>query len=242
MTVSKLLYPVEGGEQFKNSHFNSIPEFCCARKAYGEREATIQLRKLGEVFLKHGMQEEFALFLNHRHFPLNEGEVLVETVNADGTLSVTMPWKISEDGEVAEPTSNAYWEKHCFSPESLVIPQTWLFSDDGGGAIPYEYINSSIPLPSPSIDFVKDLHQALSAMGLSKLFGLKRLGDVRSVQTFEVTPSKEERTSLTGFGKEPEGDWDLDGKEFKVLWYFKDNGDPVHTCDCNKCGSCVNCR
>jgi len=239
MTVSKLLQPVEG-TQLKNSHFNSIPEFCCARKAYGEREATIQLRKLGEVFLKYRMQEEFALFLNHRHFPLTEGEVLVETVNNDGTLSVTIPWKISEDGEEVEPTPNAYWEKHCLSPGSLVVPQTWRFSDDGE-VMPYEYISSSSALTPPPTAFVKELYHSLSAMGLGHLFGLKRLGDIRTMKTFEITPSKEERTSLTGFGKVPEGDWDLEGKEFKVLWYFKDNGDPVHSCSCNKCGTCDNC-
>jgi hypothetical protein len=50
------------------------------------------LPQLGNIFIKHNLEESYGLTLMHNHFPISSDEVLVESLNDD--ISVTVPWKI----------------------------------------------------------------------------------------------------------------------------------------------------
>jgi hypothetical protein len=64
-----------------------------AAKAEEAKESLIPI--IGSTFAKYGLTDSFCLCLVHRHFDLSLGELLVETVSADGKKSVAMPWLIN---------------------------------------------------------------------------------------------------------------------------------------------------
>ncbi len=60
--------------------------------AYKKANGPKALNEIGQIFLKYKQAENFGLALLHRHFPLKDNEVLVESFNNE--VAVTMPWRI----------------------------------------------------------------------------------------------------------------------------------------------------
>jgi len=236
MSVSVLLQP-----SFKDATktFNFVPKFCCARNNFLAADGPSLIKKVGAVFLKFGMQNDFGLVMVHRHFELQNGEILVESENADGSLSVAMPWKI--EGGVASPSEKETFDKHSLKGSGVLVPQTWCLAENGH-AEPYEYQLSSTEMTDPPKQFVKELCCELKKHGLEKLVGVRRLGN-KEAHSYEVTP-KDGRSSYTAFGSMPAIgiDFQVDPEQMmKVLWYFDDEGKIHSGGDCNRCGSCGSC-
>jgi len=222
------------------SHFNSVPNFCCAIKKFDEKNVQAAIQDFRDVFLGHGMEERYGLIMNHRHFVLQDGEILVETLNQNGKLSVAMPWKIENGLDNPIPTMADVWVKHGLQPKKHIIPQTWAFTE-AGVMVPYEFLSSDVPdvLP-PSSAFVADVFAVLQQHKLWDVLGLRRLDDDREGEAFEVTP-KGERFSVTTLGSRPDGVEIEGGAVRKVLWYFTKDGDIRQAMDCYRCGSCGWC-
>jgi hypothetical protein len=64
--------------------------------AYRKAKGSEALKEIGQIFIKHNQVENYGLTLLHRHFPLKDNEILVESTN--NKVAVTMPWRI--DGKI----------------------------------------------------------------------------------------------------------------------------------------------
>ncbi|OXA46408.1 uncharacterized protein LOC110856250 [Folsomia candida] len=217
------------------THFNSIPNFCCAKRAFDERGVRNLIDEFKRIFLDHDMEDEYGLIMNHRHFLLQENEILVETLKQDGNISIAFPWQV-KDGK-AHPTPNSEWNEHNLTRKEFIIPQTWKFDQDGG-LIPYEFLATDYPQLDPSQPFVTDLFEAMRLHGIQDVLGLRRLDGDRNGEAFEVTPEGG-RVSVTTMGSRPDGmTIDTVGK---VLWYFTKEGDTEEAMACTRCGTCGIC-
>jgi len=235
MAASKIL-------QVSTSNFNQVPKFCCAEKDFREKNAEKAIENLGVLFSQHAVHDRYGLFMNHRHFNLKEGEILVETLNAKGNVSLALPWTVLQDGTPIPPTDNPRWEEFglTMTYDEKVMPQTWRFGENGT-LIPYEYIITRDELVEPPSEFAFQLFCQLKELGLEGVVGIKCLGEPGSPNSYEVNP-REERVSISGLGSFPPGDWDMDGEMYRVLWYFTSEGKMkcLSTCSsqCSYCGSC----
>ncbi|OXA53460.1 uncharacterized protein LOC110849594 [Folsomia candida] len=216
------------------THFNSIPDFCCAKRAFDERGVRNLIDEFKRIFLDHDVQEEYGLIMNHRHFLLEENEILVETLKQDGNISVAFPWRV-KDGE-AHPTPNSEWDQYNLTRKEFIIPQTWKF-DQHGSLIPYEFLASDSPQPEPSRPFVAVLFEVMRQHGVQDALGLRRLDGDRNGEAFEVTPEGR-RVSVTTMGSKPDN---ISGTVGKVLWYFTKDGNTEEAMACTRCGQCVVC-
>lgn len=93
---------VQQGAKFTDSYipstyanFTSLEDAVLAYKNVLVKEPNF-LIEIGKIFLKFQQAEKFGLALLHKHFPLKDDEILVESVNKQ--FAVTMPWKI--DGKI----------------------------------------------------------------------------------------------------------------------------------------------
>lgn len=78
--------------------FSALPNFRNARKNFEVKNVKSIIHKLGEIFIRHGVQDDFGLSMNHRHFKMSSEEILVQTINDESTKSLSFPWVV--DGNV----------------------------------------------------------------------------------------------------------------------------------------------
>jgi len=81
-------------DNYSSEIFKVIPEFVDAVSIFAARQAADAVDAVGRIFVEHNMYEQYGLIMVHRHFPVSTNEILVETINESGNLSVTMPWTI----------------------------------------------------------------------------------------------------------------------------------------------------
>jgi hypothetical protein len=127
-----------------------------------------------ELFIRHGMCNQFGVTLLHRHFDLDQSERLVEV----GKTST--PWGPSA-------YENTYLGK--------VIPQAFIFSAPGQ-LVPFEYtfftheaMNSGtiIDISSATKAFVDDLETLLLLFQLEKVLGLRTRPETSAKYEVEFT-------------------------------------------------------
>jgi hypothetical protein len=81
-------------EGYNSQVFQNVPDFSDVAVKLGELDIPKILEKFGKIFAKFGVHKELELFAIHRHFDLEDGEILVEAVSKNGSKSVSLPWKI----------------------------------------------------------------------------------------------------------------------------------------------------
>lgn len=154
--------------------FHAIGDLRPSADQLNDLNGTAWIKTVGKDLLKkHGMNETFGIGLLHRHFDIDDNQILVEFNN------ITLPWKTAmiapeEDGSTISATS---WK---------LIPQ----SDDKFAWMPYEFkwepaVKPEAALESAStsvpIDlnlekyktFLEEFSAALRKEGLEKVLGLR---------------------------------------------------------------------
>jgi hypothetical protein len=163
-----------------------------------------------KIFARNKVQDRFGLYLNHRHFLLQQGERLVEYGN------VQTPMQLSS----ASPDMMA-----------RVVPKTWGFFD--GSLVPFEFKFASSaealrPTFAPS-QFLSDLQSYLDTNGLASRFGILSRVDHHDFDPqgyFEMTVG---RVSMMVPNE------DFPDKDIThVAWFFDENGAKIAK-DCYRC-------
>jgi len=75
--------------------FDNLPHICKAAKNFTRMKAEGLVKELGKVFVKHNVYNDYGLLLLHRHFDMSNAELLVESFNKNGDISVALPWIVN---------------------------------------------------------------------------------------------------------------------------------------------------
>lgn len=149
--------------------YNALEDYKVARVHATNTDA---VAALGDVFMRHAVNDTFGLCLLHRHFKVRGGEVMVEVVRGNATRT--------------EPRVLPTWE---FSPTADVVPSVMGVTANGS-LVPYEFLDvreSDFGAVSETTrrvlagfysrseaftPFFVDLASALDAAGLRSAFGV----------------------------------------------------------------------
>lgn len=133
-------------------YYDSLPEIEEADALFTERWSTDSLAaKVGHVFTKHGVQDDFGLSLLHRHFDMDPAEILVNIEN------VAVPWHTAS-----------------MNPQlANVMGSSWRIVSDGLAPIEFHYTNDTIRANiEDHLDFVNELASVLQELALDKVLGV----------------------------------------------------------------------
>ncbi|KAL2819550.1 hypothetical protein BDW59DRAFT_151341 [Aspergillus cavernicola] len=170
-------------DEYAAEKFNNLPflgESSKAFQAIGDKEALFS--DLKALFVRYGVTDLFGLTLVHRHFDVNENELLVES---NGT---TMPWTVLDSASF-------------YDDDGTITPQSWAFLR--GRLMPFEFFfEPSFSSPKdPSLDpfsgidsaFFREFESLLQQRHLDRTLGLSLLPRCPEPQ-IEIT---RERANLT---------------------------------------------
>jgi hypothetical protein len=79
--------------------YNQTFQFEYVSQAFIQNSAESYLSKIGEIFLRHGLQNQFGLGLCYIHFDLMPDEVLVESMCSNQQLFLSIPWIVDKSKE-----------------------------------------------------------------------------------------------------------------------------------------------
>ena len=183
-------------------HYNSLPGLEEAETRFKSAESEILFDKIGQVFIKHHVENRFGAVLLHNHFFLKDNEILVNVGNA------TVPWDITSEAKELEE----------------VGPCSWRFVDDG--LTPYEFVHSKgtwTLLEDIPLAFLQDFHKTIKENNLVDVLGLCLVPENDTILT-EFTSG---RANITlPFDIAPG-----DGSLVDAMWRFREapNDSPLHT-------------
>lgn len=156
-------------------HNDALPPVLAAGANAGPPGAVEALSPvIAQLFVKHGVHNDFGVILLHNHFDLALSEILVQLGNA------AVPWDTLNNS--ADPGD--------------VLPSAWRFVD--GGLAPYELVYKNprdtaaakvtTLTPGQHGSFLSDLRDTLSDLGLTDVLGLCLLEnkDVESPAAAEI--------------------------------------------------------
>ncbi|GFF59091.1 hypothetical protein IFM51744_09792 [Aspergillus udagawae] len=129
-------------DKYTSEKFNSLPFLGESSKAFqsiGDKEALFS--DLKDLFIRYGVTDLLGLTLVHRHFDVNEDELLVES---NGT---TMPWTV--------PGLASFCDD-----DGTIKPQSWAFLH--GRLMPFEFFfEPSFSSPKdPRVDLLSGVDSA----------------------------------------------------------------------------------
>ncbi|PPQ83200.1 hypothetical protein CVT25_004259 [Psilocybe cyanescens] len=158
---------------YSTALFNSLPSLQTAEEQFSSKDAKQHLEgPIRKIFLDFDVQTKYGLALLHNHFPLKEGQRLVDY------HSTATAWEVDDDVSVVSRKYNGQ-----------VVPRAYMFENDD--IIPYEFtfVSGSVEEDPVSGDepFFNALNQTLTSLGLEKLFGVRDLQDYDSEKTVEIT-------------------------------------------------------
>ena len=86
-----LCYP-----KVSTAFYNSVPFLEDAVTEFEEKKVNSVIAELGSIFVKHNVWDKFAVCMVHKHFNIDEGEILVEVESEDKDLlkTVALPWVV----------------------------------------------------------------------------------------------------------------------------------------------------
>ncbi|KAK4220987.1 hypothetical protein QBC38DRAFT_493000 [Podospora fimiseda] len=139
----------------ESGRYNELPSLEEAndrREAEGMNELINS--RLRELFIRHGAQTAFTLYLAHRHHQLNQGEAIVKVNGTAHLMSTEAMQDIQAVG-------------------NKIVPTTWM----GPDMIPMEFAvvpnTEEVQIPDPA--FAAELASALASVGYKGLFGIDTL-------------------------------------------------------------------
>ena len=139
-------------------HFETwsrLPLIYTAREEWEKTKDSIEI--LGDIIVKHGLNNDVGIVLLHRHFDITEDEILVEQV--DSKQSVTQPILIAD----ADPN---------------VIPHSFMLLPTSKWA-PYEFTAPCVDSARKVVnvfsntDFLVEIQQKLVELSLNHVYGLQ---------------------------------------------------------------------
>jgi hypothetical protein len=108
----------------------------------------------------------------------------------------------------------------------VVVPQTWFFGMDGSLKA-FEFLSTFRERcleVSPPTDFVHELFETLSSVGLESILGIRRVASkAAGTGSWETTPDGM-RANVTQFGMEKPKELPEDGLMVRVGWTFTADG------------------
>ena len=175
--------------------YNSLPNIEDAGINLTSADIALLTTTIGQVFVKHGVQELFGITLLHNHFPLNADEILVNIG------SVAVPWKTSSLAEQLRDVKGSAWR----------------FTNEG--VVPYEFVHDVALRPDVSgfQPFLSELGALLDRLGLSDKLGVCAFtrDDLNATTQVEFTQG---RANITlPFDVSPEDGTD---RSIEAVWQF----------------------
>lgn len=135
---------------YNAQQYNSLPSIADAGTSLKPEDIAILTSTIGQVFVKHEVQNIFGIILLHNHFSLDVDEMLVNIG------SVAVPWKTSS---LATQLRN-------------VRGSAWRFTEQG--VAPYEFAYDVAPGPDVGgfQPFLSELRALLQHLGLAEKLGI----------------------------------------------------------------------
>ncbi|PIA12577.1 hypothetical protein COEREDRAFT_36450, partial [Coemansia reversa NRRL 1564] len=128
--------------------YNKLPELHEARNALHKRtDYLLHLKNIGQIFIKHDVQDNFGVILLHKHFEIDKDQNMVELVSNDKTNTSPIYVKI----------------------DNAISPHSWIIKN--GKVIPYEYY-VGVDRINPNQNFINEYNSYLKNNNLDTLFGL----------------------------------------------------------------------
>lgn len=188
--------------------FNKLPGLGDANAQFIREDGQAVLEtSLRELFTRRQICQTFGIALLHRHFDLNEHEILVD---ANGTST---PWDLR--GTSVSPSGFGKYG-------GTIRPNSWMVAN--GHLVPYEFHFDRSPAtvaPELSADFVEELTAILEANNLSNVLGLRLLRDAARCQV-EVTEGNVNVTFPLGNEAQPDI---VDSDSYlQAAWQFPSTG------------------
>lgn len=180
---------------YSAEHYNSLPSIMDAGTNLKPADISLLTTTIGQVFVKHEVQNLFGITLLHNHFSLDENEILVNIG------SVAVPWKTTSlAGQLRDVKGSA-----------------WRFTEQG--VAPYEFAYDVTVLPDVSDfqPFLSELRVLLDRLGLTEKLGICafRGQDLDSTTQVEFTQG---RANITlPFDIAPE---DGPNRSIEAVWQF----------------------
>lgn len=78
--------------------FNNVPDLSCSVHNFKKYDIPNFIAELKEIFLEHKVYDQFGVAMVHRHFELEQDEILVETYDDELKRSVAMGWNVKNKG------------------------------------------------------------------------------------------------------------------------------------------------
>lgn len=156
---------------YSPQRYNTIPNIDDAAQHFPVGMIEQVTESIGSVFIKHQLQDIFGLVLLHKHFELDENEILLNVG------SVTVPCN----------------KNHLVTLNRKIQPSAWIIT--AGGLVLYEYCDAfgkTVDFIS-YLPFVSELRVILEQFSLADKIGLCRLfeHDLNSAGTqFEFTQGR----------------------------------------------------
>lgn len=186
---------------YNPKHYDTLPPVLQAGRNAEPSGAIEALESaVGNIFIKHGVDEEFGIILLHNHFDLSPTEILVQFGNS------AVPWQTSRNPNLTN-----------------VVPAAWRFVKEG--LTPYEFTYSNPDGPSPvsvltverHSPFLVELLAVLKERNLVDVLGLVVLEDkdINSPPLVEIESGRSTIALDVDVNPEPQTDaW------IHVVWQF----------------------
>lgn len=186
--------------EYNPRHYDTLPPVIEASQNAEPSGAINALESvIGNVFVKHGVQNELGIILLHNHFDLSPTEILVQFGNS------AVPWETSKNPDLFN-----------------VVPGAWRFVEEG--LAPYEFVylgrtkQSTVPLLADAKygPFLAELLNLLQKHDLVDVLGLVALEnkDVNSPPLVELEFGRSTIALEVDINPEPEDAW------IHVVWQF----------------------
>ena len=131
-------------------HYNSLPSIADAGTSMKPEDIALFTSTIGQVFVKHEVQNLFGIILLHNHFSLDADEMLVNIG------SVAVPWKTSSLATKLRDVRGSAWR----------------FTEQGVAPYEFAYDVASRPDVSGFQPFLSELRVLLDRLGLTGKLGI----------------------------------------------------------------------
>jgi hypothetical protein len=214
--------------------YNNLPSICDASSSFRRVGGRKILYDLQDVFVKHNMCEKYGVILLHRHFKLDENEIIIEIVG-DNNIYISTPWK-NEMGKVT-PKHDPFTEYNVdLKKANHFRPHSWKINNDDE-LEGYEYFFDENP-DDILLDkkFTDEFKETIQKLCLTNVLGLRLIHRELSRKRepgkgFFETTDQENRANIMKLSVIKEVvNFDF---YMEVMWSFTSNkSDVEESCSC----------
>jgi hypothetical protein len=207
---------------YETKDFNNLWDFDKAGPAFDDAEgATIVYEEMKQLFRMHDVQHVFGLQLLHQHFPLKDGERLVEfngtstpVINVDQQLHAIAPSILSV--QKAGARIELHPVEFKIKSGNAVKDESSLFCDKAF----QNFVASKAP-------FFQEFHEVAKKFGLTEILGLARYPGAGFPGRVEMSVGR----SCINLTPDQSSIYSIGGQAREATWYFTDDY-IQHGCKC----------